>query len=63
MTHNTKTFNIEEHYGKKSTKELQQILKESEEFVDKYPQFKFGWHNEYRQKIKLLIAERIGKKA
>jgi len=37
-------------------------LKKAEEFVKEHPQFEHSWHNEYRQKLKLLIAERIGKK-
>jgi hypothetical protein len=43
-------------------KELQEYLKTAEEFSEKYPQFKVGWHNEYIHMLKLRIAERIGKK-
>lgn len=62
MGYNTKHFDHEAHYASKSTKELEALLKQSEDFVKKYPQFEYSWNNEYRQKLKLLIAERIGKK-
>jgi hypothetical protein len=62
MGYNTKHFDHEAHYASKSTKELEALLKQATEFVGKYPQFEFSWHNEYRQKLKLLIAERIGRK-
>ena len=60
--YNTKHFDHEHYYASRSTKELQNLLKEAQEFVDKYPQFERGRHNEYLQLLKLKIAERIGKK-
>jgi hypothetical protein len=62
MGYNTKYFDHEAHYASKSTKELEALLKKATEFVGKYPQFEFSWHNEYRQMLKLRIAERIGRK-
>lgn len=62
MGYNTKTFDHEAHYASKSTKELEDLLKKATEFVEKYPQFEYSWHNEYRQMLKLRIAERIGRK-
>ena len=62
MGYNTKHFDHEAHYASKSTKELEALLKKATEFVEKHPQFKFSWHNEYRQMLKLRIAERIGRK-
>ncbi len=61
MAYNTKKFDFDAHYGAKSTKELQDILKNSEQFAIDHPQFEFGWHNEFRQKLRMMIAERIGK--
>lgn len=62
MGYNTKHFDHEAHYASKSTKELEALLKKSQEFVEKYPQFEHSWHNEYIHMLKLRIAERIGKK-
>jgi len=62
MGYNTKQFDQEAHYAKKSTKELQNLLKDSIAFAERYPQFKNGWHNEYIHSLKQKIAERIGKK-
>lgn len=49
------------HFEGKSTSELHQELVRANEFADKHPEFKFGWHNEYCQELKRRIAERIGK--
>lgn len=49
------------HFENKTTSELQQRLTEAEAFIEQYPQFEYGWHNEYRQELKRRIAERIGK--
>lgn len=49
------------HFDGKSLRELEEMLKQAERFVDKYPQFQYGWHNEYRQRLRQLIAEQIGK--
>ena len=62
MGYNTKHFDHEAYYASKSTKELEALLKKSQEFVEKYPQFEHSWHNEYIHMLKLRIAERIGKK-
>jgi hypothetical protein len=62
MGYNTKHFDHEAHYASKSTKQLEALLKQAEKFVQEHPKFEFSWHNEYRQKLKLLIAERIGKR-
>jgi hypothetical protein len=62
MGYNTKHFDHEAHYASKSTKELEAQLKKSQEFVKKYPQFEYSWHNEYIHSLKLRIAERIGRK-
>ena len=48
-------------FENKSISELQKKLKEANEFVDRCPQFEYGWHNEYRQELKRRIAESIGK--
>ncbi len=45
----------------KTMRELQDRLKEAEEFVKKHPQFEYGWHNEYRQELRKYIAEKIGR--
>lgn len=62
MGYNTKHFDHEAHYASKSTKELESLLKQAQEFVRKYPQFEHSWHNEYIHSLKLRIAERIGRK-
>jgi hypothetical protein len=62
MGYNTKHFDHEAHYASKSTKELEALLKQAEQFVKEHPKFEFSWHNEYRQMLKLKIAERIGRK-
>ena len=62
MGRRTNHFDHEAYYASKSMKELQEYLKTAEEFSEKYPQFKVGWHNEYIHMLKLRIAERIGKK-
>jgi ABC-type glycerol-3-phosphate transport system substrate-binding protein len=62
MGYNTKHFDHEAHYASKSTRELEALLKQAEQFLKKHPKFEFSRYNEYRQKLKLLIAERIGKK-
>jgi hypothetical protein len=59
---NTKKFDQEAYLASKSTKELQALLKKSQEFVTNHPEFEYGWHNDYVQTLKLKIAERIGKK-
>ena len=45
----------------KTMRELQDRLKEAEEFVKKHPQFEYGWINEYRQELRKYIAEKIGR--
>lgn len=50
------------HFDGKSIKELQQTLEKAEKFVEDFPQFEYGWHNEYRQELKRRIAEMIGRK-
>ena len=62
MGYNTKHFDHEAHYASKSTKELEAQLKQAEKFVQEHPTFENSWHNEYRQMLKLKIAERIGGK-
>lgn len=62
MGYNTKHFDHEAHYASMSIKELEALLKKATEFVEKYPQFEFSWHNEYRQMLKMRIAERIGRR-
>jgi hypothetical protein len=49
------------HFEGKTIRELQEMLKQAEEFVKKYPQFEYGWHNEYRQELRKYIAEKIGR--
>ena len=58
---NTRHFDHDKFYASKTTRELEELLKESEIFVKEYPEFEYGWHNEYRQNLKMKIAERIGK--
>jgi hypothetical protein len=62
MGYNTKKFDHEAHYASKSLKQLEADLKKAEQFVKDHPKFENGWHNDYRQTLKLKIAERIGKK-
>ena len=62
MGYNTKHFDHEAHYASKSTKELEALLKKAQEFVKEHPQFEYSWHNDYIHRLKLRIAERIGKK-
>lgn len=50
------------HFEGKTLRELQDRLKDAEEFVKEYPEFTYGWHNEYRQELKKRIAEMIGTK-
>ena len=50
------------HFANKTLAELYQALRAAEEFAQKYPQFEFGWHNEYRQELRRRIAEMIGRK-
>lgn len=49
------------HFEGKSASELRKLLKQAEEFVEKYPDFEYGWHNEYRQELRRRIAEMIGR--
>lgn len=51
------------HFQEKTIVELQKRLMDAEKFVKEYPQFEFGWHNEYRQELKRQIAEKIGRKS
>lgn len=62
MGYNTKHFDHEAHYASKSIKELEALLKQAQDHVNKYPEFEHSWHNEYIHMLKLRIAERIGKK-
>lgn len=62
MGYNTKHFDHEAHYASKSTKQLEALLKQAEKFAQEHPKFEYSWHNEYRQMLKLKIAERIGRK-
>lgn len=50
------------HFEGESLKQLQERLYSAEQFIKNYPKFEFGWHNEYLQDIKRVIAEKIGKK-
>ena len=50
------------HFEGKSLVDLQKELHRANGFSDKHPEFKFGWHNEYRQELKRRIAEKIGVK-
>jgi hypothetical protein len=61
MGNNTEKYDRVLSYKVKTTNQLQQLLKDAEDFVVKYPQFELGHHNEYIQRLKMLIAERIGK--
>lgn len=45
----------------KSTPELQKELKRALDFAKMYVQYKYGWHNEYVEHIRTIIASRIGK--
>ncbi len=49
------------HFEGKSAKELQTMLSEALEFSNKYPEFEYGWHNEYIQELRKRIANTIGK--
>ncbi len=62
MGYNTHYFDFEAHYASKSTKQLEEMLRDAEAFTVKYPQFSEGRHNEYVHTLKCLIAERIGRK-
>lgn len=50
------------HFEHLSLSALQGDLARAERFAKDYPQFEFGWHNEYRSELKRRIAEMIGKK-
>ena len=60
MGNNSKTFDHDAYYASKTLSELQGFLKSTEEFIEKYPKHQVGWHNERAQKLRLVIAERIG---
>lgn len=62
MGYNTKHFDSEAYYSSMTTKELESLLTYAQDFVKKYPEFEYGWHNVYIHQLKLKIAERIGKK-
>lgn len=62
MGKNTAPFDRNAHYDAKTTKELEQLLKNAEAFLAKYPEFTVGRHNDYMHMLKLKIAERIGRK-
>ena len=49
------------HFEGKSLSELQKCLVQAKEFCQQYPEFRFGWHNEYVEELRRRIAERIGK--
>tara|TARA_R110000868_G_scaffold67757_1_gene200816 strand:+ start:352 stop:537 length:186 start_codon:yes stop_codon:yes gene_type:complete len=49
------------HFLGLTIRQLEARLLEAEKFVEKYPQFQLGWHNEYRHELKRQIAEKIGK--
>jgi hypothetical protein len=48
-------------FESKTMRQLQERLNQAEEFVKKFPQFEYGWHNEYRQELRKYIAEKIGR--
>ena len=52
----------QESLKKKTLRELEAMLKKSQQFVKEYPQFEHSWHNEYLHYLKAAIAERIGRK-
>lgn len=62
MGYNTKHFDHESYYNSKTTNELEAKLKSTTEFIDKHPQFEDSWLSAYQQRLKVKIAERIGKK-
>lgn len=62
MGYNTKYFDHDAHYASKSTKELERLLKENIDFISRHGKFEHGMLNEYSERLKCLIAERIGKK-
>ncbi len=59
---NSKKFDKEAHYASKSTRELEELLKNAKDFVQKNPKFEQGMHNEYMHSLKSLIASRVGEK-
>lgn len=61
MGYNTKKFDQEAHYASKTTKQLQDMLKDAQGFVQRHPKFEQGMPNEHVQDLKRRIAERIGK--
>ena len=50
------------HFDGKGLSELQKELIRANNFTIKYPQFQYGWHNEYVHELKRLIANQIGRK-
>lgn len=62
MRSNKKKFDVDTHYATKSIKELETLLCQALDFVNKHPQFEHTHHNEYIHLLKLKIAERIGRK-
>ena len=59
---NGQKFDQKAHWASKTSRQLESDLKRAQEFVDNYPKFEHGWHNEYIANLKLTIAERIGRK-
>lgn len=46
---------------KESTPYLNKCLKCALKMADEHPEFKTGWHNEYVEYLKMVLASRIGK--
>ncbi len=46
---------------KESTAYLNKCLKAALKMADEHPEFKTGWHNEYVEYLKMVLASRIGK--
>jgi hypothetical protein len=62
MGYNTHKFDNEAHYASKSTKQLQEMLKEAQGFIQRHPKLEQGMPNEYVHDLKRRIAERVGRK-
>lgn len=45
-----------------TTNQLIKQIKSAISFEEEHPEFKQGWHNEYIQHMKMVLANRIGKK-
>lgn len=56
-----KKFNHEQHYSSMSMKELSTLIKQHEEFMEKFPDLNSDYLNNYYNMLKKRVSDRIGK--